>query len=307
MYSRGRMLYQYFGILVLLTVASLQGVYSFSLEVPSSVNVSDQFPVKWTWLTSEPDRVVIVLFDTSKVSECDVGAAPKREQSFTILNIQDRIGSIGFYAGHSGTFRTCAFSYNATSGTTPVNSLISGLTSSSTFTASAFAITVTQTASSSPNESTSQRDSIAGPVIGGVIGGVLALSLITGFILYRFCQYRVIRLPTDPPPLPLPTHSSTSHHLQNQSSLANVHPGVAPFPQSIYSQPASNTTMGMHHASKGTARYIATDSSGGASSSHQRMFSNDGSWTQTAGSSQSAPSEAADTPPAYSPTRPTKN
>ncbi|ESK89984.1 hypothetical protein Moror_1187 [Moniliophthora roreri MCA 2997] len=296
---------------VFIFLISIIGVHSFSLEVPSSVIVTDQFPVRWTWLTSEPDRVVIVLYDTSKVADCDVNGTPKREQSFTVLNIQDRIGSIGFYAGHAGTFQTCAFSYNATSGTTPVNSLLANIGSSSTFTASVLATTVTQSASSVPGSSGSQAPSIAGPVIGGVIGGVLALSLLTAFILYRFCHYRVIRLPADPPPLPLAAQS-TSHHHQTQPSLANVHPGVSPFPQSAYTSPRSSNTnlpSAGYEMSKGRARYAINGTTSSASSSrqHRTMPSGDGSWGQTAGSSQSAPSEAADTPPAYSPDRPVKN
>ncbi|ESK90009.1 hypothetical protein Moror_7939 [Moniliophthora roreri MCA 2997] len=71
-------------------------VHPFTLDVSSSVIVTDRFPVKWTWLPNEPNAIVIVLNDVSKVPECDKAASTRREGSFVVLNLQDEAGWIGF-------------------------------------------------------------------------------------------------------------------------------------------------------------------------------------------------------------------
>jgi hypothetical protein len=87
-----------------LVVSAFAKVFSFTLDVPDNVTVADQFLVKWSWLATKPDAVVIVQNDVAKNSGCrsDSSAVDQREGSFVVLNLKDGNGSIGFYVSHPG-------------------------------------------------------------------------------------------------------------------------------------------------------------------------------------------------------------
>ncbi|KAF9255957.1 hypothetical protein L218DRAFT_261403 [Marasmius fiardii PR-910] len=101
------MLRTWLGILSLFLARLVAG---FSLNVPSSVFVNDQFSLNWTWLTSEPTSIVVVLNDISKAPDCPKDTS-LREASYVILDLVKRAGNLGLYVKREGTFQTCAWSY----------------------------------------------------------------------------------------------------------------------------------------------------------------------------------------------------
>ncbi|KAG7098024.1 hypothetical protein E1B28_005329 [Marasmius oreades] len=224
---------------------------AFTLTPPSSVYVADQFQVNWTWLTSEPTSVVVVLNDVSKASDCPTDTS-KREGSYVILDLVNRAGSLGFYVKNEATYQTCAFSYtpNAVAPVTAVQSL---LAKSNTFKSTVFGTTVTVQPTSTatlpppPNSANvTETASIAGPVLGGVIGGIVFLILVIWLIFFKMRKkYQFIRLPPD-------DHSGTPSSdplLMNTvtptvpDSIGHIHPGVSPFPQSTMSGSTSVTDL----------------------------------------------------------------
>jgi len=87
--------------IVPVTLSLLTFTAAFTLDAPKSVFVDDQFLVNWTWLTSESNRIVIVLNEVSKAPDCTTDTS-KRERSYVVLDLVNRAGSLGFYVDHPG-------------------------------------------------------------------------------------------------------------------------------------------------------------------------------------------------------------
>ncbi|KAL0564520.1 hypothetical protein V5O48_017523 [Marasmius crinis-equi] len=213
---------------------------AFTVSVPSSVFVRDQFLTNWTSNTADSTLVVIVLNDEEKAPGCPLDTS-KRERSYVVLDISNRAGSVGFYVDHPGTYQICAFTYVNNPSQPPVTTVNGNIAKSDSFNGSLLATTVTLEPSSSsiPTSSSAasgnDKSSIAGPVIGGVIGGIAFLMALLLLILFKWRDYRVIRLPPDSPsdsshPLIVSTHSRAPS-TNMLPDVSNIHPGVSPFPR----------------------------------------------------------------------------